>query len=174
MAIILRTHKLPRSAQDIVHNVYGQLQRELEAYGKDVKLDFDATVVTWKHKPTFKVDVLVLPDIVSCKVWTEDQIYQWVDEGTKGPYPIPKIPSKTKGLAFMVGGEPKTRPNVDTAGPGRPGNKLVVLPVGMQVQHPGIEPRNFTKNIRKWHSKDFYKRIDKAIARWAKELNQPN
>ena len=146
MAVVMRTHKLPKNLN--VHNVYGALQRELESYAKDVKLDFDATTATWDHKVKFETDVLVLPDIVSVKVWTEDEIYGYVDQGTK-PHVIK--PKNKPRLAFMVGGTPKTSPGVDTAGPGLPGTDLVVLPVGMAVHHPGTKARNFTKEIRKYN-----------------------
>ena len=164
MAVVLRTHKLPKNLN--VHNVYGEMQRELEKYAKDVKLDFDATTATWEHKVKFETDVLVLPDIVSVKVWTEDEIYRYVDKGTK-PHVIK--PKNKPRLAFMAGGTPKTQPGQDTAGPGSKGTTSVVLPVGMAVNHPGTKARNFTKEIRKYHQKDFYSRIDKAIRKWARE-----
>jgi len=164
MAVIIRTHKLPKNLN--VHNVYGEMQRELEKYVKDVKLDFDATVATWDRKPVFQTDVSVLPDIVSVKVWTDDEIYGYVDKGTKSRDIKPK---PGKRLAFWVGGTPKTRPRQDTAGPGSPGTKLIVLPVGVPVHKHAIKARNFTKEIRLHHQKDFYNRIDKAIRKWVRE-----
>ncbi len=81
MAVVLRTHKLPKDIN--IHNVHHEIQKELKLYAKDVKLDFDATVATWDHKVKFETDVLVLPNIVSVKVWTTDEIYGYVDQGTK-------------------------------------------------------------------------------------------
>jgi hypothetical protein len=166
MAVIIRTHKLPKDVNP--HNVYSEIQKELKQYAKDVKLDFDATVATWNHKVTFQTDVSVLPDIVSIKVWTEDEIYGYVDQGTKERdiYPKDRVNGR---LAFMVGGKPKTQPGMDTAGPGAKGTKLIVLPPGVPVKKHAIKARNFTKEIRKHHQYDFYKRIDKAIRKWTRE-----
>lgn len=165
MAIIIRSHHLPKTrlSQD---EAYKAILAELVQYEKDVLLDFQATTATWEHKVKFEHEHLVLPDIVSIKVWTNDEIYGYVDKGTK-PHTI--SPKNKPRLAFMVGGTPKTQPGVDTAGPGSKGTKLVVLPVGRSVHHPGIKPRNFTKEIRKYHTKDFYSRIDKAMRKWVRE-----
>jgi hypothetical protein len=162
MAVIIRTHKLPKNLN--VHNVYGEMQRELEKYNKDVLLDFHATTGTWKHQPKFQSDVSVLPDIVSVKVWTDDEIYGYVDKGTRPHIIRPRKPGGR--LFFKVGGTPKTQPGQDTAGPGSPGTKLVAA---SEVHHPGTKARNFTKEIRLHHQKDFYNRIDKAIRKWARE-----
>jgi len=162
MAVIVRSHHLPKThlSQD---EAYKTILAELKQYEKDVLLDFQATTGTWKHKVKWQHEHLILPDVVSVKVWTTDEIYKYVDEGTK-PHII--SPKNKPRLAFMVGGSPKTQPGMDTAGPGSPGTKLVVLPVGMSVHHPGTKARNFTKEIRKHHSKDFYSRIDKAMRKW--------
>jgi hypothetical protein len=164
MAVIIRTVNLPKLLTP--NGAYGAILKEANQYAKAMKLDFDATVGTWDRKPVFQTDVSVLPDIVSVKVWTDDEIYGYVDKGTKSRDIYPKA---GKRLAFRVGGTPKTRPGQDTAGPGSPGTKLIVLPVGVPVHKHAIKARNFTKEIRLHHSRDFYSRMRTAIRKWARE-----
>ena len=162
MAVIIRTVNLPKLLTP--NGAYGAILKEANQYAKDMKLDFDATTGTWNHKVNFQTDVSVLPDIVSVKVWTDDEIYGYVDKGTKPHIIRPKKPGGR--LFFKVGGTPKTQPGQDTAGPGSPGTKLVAA---SEVHHPGTKARNFTKEISKHHSRDFYSRMRTAIRKWARE-----
>jgi hypothetical protein len=63
-----------------------------------VQADFKKTVATWKTKPVFYVTR-------RGTIWyigTKDEIYGYVDNGTKGPYPIPKTIRPGKRLALPV------------------------------------------------------------------------
>jgi hypothetical protein len=75
---------------------------------------------------------------------TESTPYLWVNDGTKGPYPIPKtgVQPPRRPLRFKTGYVPKTTPGSPfSSGPG-----VAVGPwrSAKQVMHPGIEPRDFT------------------------------
>lgn len=49
-----------------------------------IKKDFGRTVKTWNSKPKFESQVGFTKDNLTIKVWTEDQKYAWVSEGTTG------------------------------------------------------------------------------------------
>lgn len=106
------------------------------------KEEYEECTDTWEHKPTF--------EIIQTKdgyiVGTDDEIFQYVDEGT-APHQIAPKPGKT--LRFYAGGAPKTRPHIIGSGPGRRGDRLVHT--RKPVQHPGTEARGFTEEIhKKW------------------------
>lgn len=119
--------------------------------GKEIKKDFEATTKTWNHKPQFVKEVDTKASPVQVLVGTDDEIYRYVDEGTK-PHPIfagiYTGKSNKRALAFPSAFTPKTKPNVIGSSQGSKGGSMVVVPY---VQHPGTEPRNFDKVIlRKW------------------------
>lgn len=102
--------------------------------------DFERTTATWEHKPAFEA-VAVSDGYV---VGTDDEIYGYVDEGTR-PH---VIVAKGKALAFGVGGAPKTQPGVIGSSGGSKGSGRVYV---KRVNHPGTKPRNFTEQIhKKW------------------------
>lgn len=94
----------------------------------------------WSHRPniTAKVTFHGGRD-VELEVTVDDQIYMWVSEGTRGPYPIPKTP-RPYPLRFQTGYKAKTQVgSLTPSGGGSFGP--VVRP--MQVMHPGIKARKF-------------------------------
>lgn len=67
----------------------------------------------------------------------------WVDEGTEGPYPIPKQPKPPgQALKFRTDYRPRTTPGAPFSG--GPGVAVGPWRSAEQVMHPGIEERNFT------------------------------
>jgi hypothetical protein len=96
----------------------------------------------WNHKVEPVAEVIFHGGSdVELRVTINDQIYAWVSEGTKGPYPIPKTP-RSYPLRFQVGYKAKTIPGSLTPSSGGPFGP-VVRP--MQVMHPGIKPRKFVQ-----------------------------
>ena len=94
-----------------------------EKASKEIQKDFGATTATWKHKPKFVREVDAgsrgRGKPVQVLVGTDDEIYRYVDEGTK-PHPIfagiYTGKSNKKALAFQWGGrgsyKAKTSPGV--------------------------------------------------------------
>ena len=73
---------------------------------------------------------------------TSDTPFVWVNEGTKGPYPIPKAGPHPTGLGpFQVGFVPKTRPGIIASQQSR---RFGAWVKPKQVMHPGIEARDAT------------------------------
>ena len=101
---------------------------------------FASTTGTWMHQPTF---VLQHEGTGRWGIKTDDQIYKWVDLGTKAhvitarnaPYLVFRWPSK-----------PKTQPNVLASYMGARGDQWARK---KSVHHPGTKPRNFSRNIQK-------------------------
>lgn len=130
----------------------------IRKFGTKVKKRYRETTRTWETKPKFET-VVSLKGIGGRKgptaiVYTDSQIYAWVDYGTGqwGPrgtkyeiwagYYTGK--SDKKLLAYPSVFEPKTEPGVIGSTAGYKGEVDTFRPY---VLHPGIEPRRFTEII---------------------------
>lgn len=118
-----------------------------------VKAEFDLTTATWEHRVTFTIaeqgDALV--------VGTDDEIYGYVDKGTK-PHVI--VPRRGRALRFAAGGRPKTTPGRITSGAGAKGGVVVIRP---RVDHPGTKARDFQGQIYKRWRRGVQPYIRRAI-----------
>lgn len=118
-----------------------------------LKKDFEATTETWGHKVVFKEHThLAEKDaVMSAGVDTTDEIYAYVNDGTK-PHPI--LPGALTGksdktaLAFPSVSRPKTKPGIIGSVRGKSGGETIF---SRGVWHPGGKARLFTEAIkRKW------------------------
>lgn len=125
-----------------------EMLNELRKVGTEIKADFAETCETWKHKPKFTVKPSLAGKVPSITVSTTDEIYRWVDEGTQGDYPIVAGyytgKSDKRALAYQAIFRPKTRRGRRTALAGGYSGDWVVR---KSVIHPGIEAREFSKDI---------------------------
>lgn len=79
----------------------------------------------------------------------------YVNEGTEGPYPIPKAGPKPGGLGpFQIGYVPRTTPGSLRSGSSRRFGPWVRP---KRVMHPGIEARDFTGIAMKQVEEKFLK-----------------
>lgn len=147
IVVIAKSIKPKRLKDEDMKRILRNAMRRM-AYA--VKKDFEATVKTWDHKPTFTVlTSLRGNESPSILVGTDDLIYLFVDKGTKR-HPI--FPKNYPYLKFQEGYNAKTTPNVIGSGAGGPYGKWVLSFFG--VEHPGTKPRNFEKMIaKKWTPK---------------------
>lgn len=141
-------------------------EREIKAVQEEVKTgihqDFQKTVATWSHKPTFTSTRRGYVYYVS----TKDKQYAWVDRGTKA-HLIPKVVRPGRRLAFFATGfKAKTKVNVIGSYRGRAASSNFVRP--KQVRHPGTKARNFSKRIAEKWQKTWTTRLWQAIRRAAK------
>jgi len=131
--------------------------------------EYRKTVKTWKKRPIFKKITKSSRGRLEVEIFTENEIYGYVDRGTK-PHPIfagiYTGKSDKKALSFMKGGTPKTRPGFIGSGAGSPGTTKVLTPY---VNHPGSKPRDFTEIIEKATEKKAHKELTKAIKQAAKD-----
>jgi len=104
----------------------------MEARAKDIKIDLKVTTQTWNNKPSFTITRRSF-------VWTigtDDDIYKFVDKGTKVRYAV-----------MTPNFQAKTRVNVIGSRKGVGGFSHF----NFKKPKPGIKARNFTKEIaKKW------------------------
>ena len=125
-----------------------------------VKKDFESTVSTWQSKPRFGMTRKGNTWYVS----TKNDVYSYVDRGTKGPYLIPKVIKPGVRLAyFKKGFRAKTRPGIIGSSAGRAANSDFRRP--KQVSHPGIKPRGFSKKIKEKWARVWRDKVALAIRR---------
>jgi hypothetical protein len=89
--------------------------------------------------------------------------FLWLDEGTKGPYPIRAKNAKT--LAFPSIYNAGSTPGSLTTFRGVSSGPTVFVPM---VMHPGIKPRNFTREMVKIGQKDYEEYMASAMYEVAK------
>lgn len=135
------------------------LNKAADDSANDILLDFELTTATWNHQPKFEKLVQVGPDEIAVLVGTDDEIYGYVDKGTKPHIIAPKKPGGV--LAFPSGYTAKTRPNVASSSNGGSGGDTVFA---AYVLHPGTEARNFDKVIQKDWEKKFKRRMEQAMS----------
>lgn len=122
-----------------------------------VKDDYGAITQNWKHKPKFDVLISLTGPGPVILVGTDDEIYRYVDEGTR-PHTI--RPKRAKVLAFNAGHTAKTMPGVIGSRPGGPFGETVFA---HEVKHPGTKARNFEKAIKKKRTPWFKREMEKAL-----------
>lgn len=97
---------------------------------------FQGVVQRWKHKVRFSIKQRGDEATID----TDDKIFKWQDEGTKGPY---TIRPKRKRYLYWKGAR---------------------HPVKV-VRHPGLKPQNFSKTVQEAVDKYFKEEMDRQIAR---------
>jgi len=144
-------NKLNDKAMNAIFTAY------LEQVASEILFSYEATTWSWKRKVKFVKEISVGPNSVDVLVGTDDQIYGYVDEGTKKHAIVPK---KAKMLAFKTGGAPKTMPGIMVATKGAQGVNQVFA---KKVMHPGTKARKFSKTIQKEWNVKFKRRMEKAV-----------
>lgn len=133
-----------------------------EKYADELQADFEKTTETWEHDVEFEKIVDYEPKGPEIFVGTDDEIYGYVNDGTR-PHPI--FPKKAKALRFQWGGKgsytPKTTPRVIGSKAGGPSGPIVHRPY---VQHPGTEGRHFDEEIERKHKSLFKRAMERAMS----------
>lgn len=143
-----------------------------KTHAERVKARLDDVVSDWKNRPDFIIEVKLSKREIETVVRLRknriaSRIFRYVDEGTEGPYPIPKVPktndSRPPFLAYRQGYQPKTLPIAQAhVGPGTAEGPLVFA---RQVMHPGIEARNFTATIQEETYPEFRRDMENLFRR---------
>ncbi len=129
------------------------VRQALDETSELVLRDFVATTATWNNKPAFQRE----PTKDGVDVYTESEIYGYVDQGTR-PHDI--VPVRATRLRFGANSGPKTTPGNIMSGAGRAGSPTVFA---RRVRHPGIAPRKFSEIIAKKRNKELAKRIQAGL-----------
>lgn len=116
----------------------------LRGLAASIKTDFDTTTQTWENRSKFEITE---PKPLEIVVGTTDPVYGYLDWGTRKNYPIrPKKPGGM--LVFQTGYNAKTKVGVIGS---QEGGKFGPTTARKEVTHPGIDARNFSRNIAdKW------------------------
>ena len=145
-----------------------EIKEASQKIAKGIEKDFAKTYRTWKHKPKFKTTIEG-PGTkgVSITVATEDEIYAYVDQGTKKHAIFPR---HKKALAWPKGRfVAKTTPNLISSKAGvRPSGKKKIVRKG--VMHPGTQARNFSKLIAAKWKPEFNSEMSAALKRFSKRV----
>ena len=151
-----------RPAKLKLEAVQEELQKAMAEAGAGMVADFRATTATWKHKVNFEVVTDIAGNEVSVLAGTDDEIYRYVDEGTR-PHII--VPVRAKRLRFQPGYVAKTTPGVigSQAG-GSYGDEVL----RRHVMHPGTEARRFSETIAKKWRIHFLRLVLAAVQRGIK------
>jgi hypothetical protein len=134
-----------------------------------VKSDFEKTVETWEKKPKFEVVISLRPEAPAILVDTEDEIYRYVNDGTRPHAIFAGIftgKSRKRVLSFPSQFRPKTKVRQLRSFRGFKGGPNVQRPF---VQHPGTEARNFDEVIKKKRSAWFKRQMEKAMRKAARK-----
>ena len=135
-----------------------ELIRALDDTIREVEKDYKRTVKTWKKKPTFtKINPRKLFGALDAKVTTKNEIYFFVEEGTR-PHVI--RPRQGGRLRFQAGYRAKTKPRVIGSTPGGSFGPLVS---SGGVLHPGTAPRHFSNEIAKRRKKMLKSKVQGAF-----------
>lgn len=126
-------------------------QRANKEIAAEMKDDFARTTASWNTRPAFTQRTVNDPLSSSVAVGTDDQVWKWLDQGTKAHGIQPKGPGYP--LKFQWGGKgsyiAKTTPGQLTSQGGGPSGPTVRR---MWVWHPGTRPRFWSVLLqRKWN-----------------------
>jgi hypothetical protein len=135
----------------------------LKDVAKDVDADFAKTYATWKRKPEFTTEVEMRDRGGKFTVSTDNEIYRYMDEGTK-PHII--RPKKAQKLFFRTGYRAKTTPRVIGSGSGGANGPDVFANV---VHHPGTKAREFAETLKEKYQRTFGKSMQRSLNQAAKK-----
>jgi len=130
---------------------------------KEMKKEFEITTIGWKTDVDFAELVLLGPDSIDILVDTTNEIYGYVNSGTR-PHVI--AAKKGKRLAFRWGGpgsySAKTASGKQVHNPaGGKSSGSMIFP--QAVNHPGTKARDFDKTIKKLMEPKFKREMEKAL-----------
>ena len=133
--ILPNQYVLPQEMVDELHS-------EMQRIAALMSVDLQEPASTWAERVEFVID---RPDPWSVRVYTENAIYNWVNDGTA----LHDIPITPHALRFFTGGTPKTQPMSLSAGSGSIGTTEVIRG---HVQQ-SITARHFDEVVAtKWES----------------------
>lgn len=166
MTMVIET-RLIQPKELKVDDIRLELLNALRKEGTAILKEYHRTTQTWRHKPKFERKQIGLRGgYATVIISTDDEIYGYVDLGTRGPYPIA---AKNKPLLKYRGVfRPKTIPGVIGS---RAGGKTGPWVSKKQVVHPGIRARGFSRIIQKQRELPFHRAMVAALKRGAAKAN---
>ena len=154
MAIVFKAIKPKKLNDREMRKVYLDAIRD---FGDEMVKEFHKTTATWEHKPKFEKLFQLSQGQAGVFVGTDDEIYGYVNDGTKDHW---VEPVNASALAFNALYSAKTSPGRIGSSPGGPMGP-VVFSKGHEVS--GIEPRNFDEDIQKQMQPRFKRKMEQAM-----------
>lgn len=164
MSSIVIQMKAIRPGRLKVDLILQELQRQLQAEGQYIKGEYLKTTATWRHKPRFEVLTDTTAGNLAVLVGTDDDIYKYVDEGTRPHRIVPKSSNPYGRLFFQSGYVAKTTPGVVGS---MAGGKFGNVVAATAVNHPGTKKRGFTPLIKNKTGPRFKRNMQDAMKRGA-------
>lgn len=137
--------------------------------GQRMRILYKLTVSTWTKKPKFTIEVKQTKQFFAVTTGTDNEIYGFVDKGTKPHFIRPKPSNKSRRLFFRKGFQPKTTPGIIASGSGGSFGNIVTA---KEVKHPGTKARKFTPTIMRQTKGQFKKLMDQAFKQTAEFINK--
>lgn len=151
-------------------NVGDKVAEAFRVYVPHIIDDFNKTTVGWEHKVEFRYRIRQeRSKNVSMKIWTDDEIWNYVNGGTKGPYEIwagyYTGKSDKKALTIFES-KPATMPGMLASNPSKRGPLKALR---THVTHPGIKARRFDMAVNILHARPLTDIVRKAIIQAVRE-----
>lgn len=128
-----------------------------------LKTLFRGTTFGWSHHPSFRQKLIRRASSLSMEVYTEDDIYRLVNEGSP-PHYIPK--SGTTFMSFRPGYKAATRPGSLVSGRAyRSGKQVGAYRISRDKPHPGFEPRVFDEQVARAYEPILKRDVQAALKR---------
>jgi hypothetical protein len=143
--------------------VYAELLKGMKEFTDRSEAEFKSTVKDWNHQPDFEKIVKATTGAISGKVETDDQVYNWVSEGTKD-HRVPKEGTAT--MAFPSAYSPKTSSGRIPSTPGGASGPIIIRTGAWMVK--GIKARKYDVQIGKKLSPVLTRIMNVALARGTK------
>lgn len=157
--LVFKEIKPPKMKTDVFRLEFLNMVHKAE---REIKKEFQQTVEDWDHDVTFE-SIISLKSGPSVYVYTNDQIYQWVNDGT-ADHDIDA--AEDDMLQFPIGYTAKTVPGVLQSNAGGEFGPVVKR---QHVHHPGFEARNFDELIEKDFRPRFKRMAEEAMRNAARK-----
>jgi len=137
--------KIPKRNRLDPRRMMAAIDRGLDDAAAGALIDFESTSSTWDHQPVYTVKAQKDGRLVG----TKDQIWGWLDKGTKAHDIYPR---NARMLRFPGGPySAKTRPGFIGSQTGGASGAIIFRRF---VHHPGTKPRGWSTIIaKKWRSR---------------------
>lgn len=133
-----------------IDGIAEKIANVVREYADKAEDDFKRTTKTWERDVAFEKKMRERGNGFEAEVFTEDEIYFYLNDGTA-----------TRYATMTPNFKPKTQPGKLDSSSGRGGLAFV----NTQRPRPGIEARKFNTAIIRKHGKKFVKDIQSASAK---------
>lgn len=136
-----------------INAMFDELEKPVVETIDSADKEFAKTYSTWQHKPKFSKKLKVSKTKIVGSTTTSEK------GSSDNPYPFVTRGTKVRRAIMSPNFKAKTKPRIIGSGGGRGG----VVFISKKVDRPGIEKRDFEKEVAKIERPKFEKRATKAM-----------